>query len=275
MSIKDKTLTRSVAALLDKLNKQNMKCFTVDEAYKLLSDSPKDSVKRMLSNMVKRGLLMRIKDGIYYVIPFEQDAETFMPDWHLLSPNLVGEAEYYIGYFSALQIHNLTTQPHLKEQIVVNKQIKPSTLIVKEIPFQFIYHNEKHFFGNKKTWIDSFHKVQCSDLEKTIIDCLFKPQYAGGITEITKAIYKSKDKIDYPKLLQYAKQFDSQAVVKRLGFLLELLKVENGIVDQLQKLRTNSFVLIEPSCPKEGKTIFRWAIQLNIDEDSILSPIYT
>jgi predicted transcriptional regulator of viral defense system len=229
----------------------------------------------MLSNMVKRGLLMRVKIGLYYTIPFEQDPETFMPDWHLISQYLVGDAEYYIGYFSALQIHSLTTQPNLKEQIVVNKQIKPSTLMVKSIPFQFIYHNEKHFFGNKKTWIDSYNKVQCSDLEKTFIDCLFKPQYAGGITEITKAVYKSKDKIDYNKLLDYAKRFNSQAVIKRLGFLLELLEIKNDIIDKLQKLRTNSFELLEPSYPKEGKTIFRWAIQQNIDSDSILSSIYS
>lgn len=275
MTIKDKILSHTVAFLLDKLNGKGIKCFTTDEAYRLLSDSPKDSVKRMLGNMVKRGLLMRVKDGLYYVIPFEQDPETFMPDWHLLSQYLVGDAEYYIGYFSALQIHSLTTQPNLKEQIVVNKQIKPSTLLVKNIPFQFIYHNEAHFFGNKKMWIDRFNKVQCSDLEKTFIDCLFKPQYAGGITEITKAIHKSKDKIDYPKLLDYAKRFNSQAVIKRLGFLLELLEIENPVIDKLQKLRTNSFVALEPSYPKEGKTIFRWAIQQNIDNDSILSPIYS
>ncbi|MCO5240999.1 MAG: hypothetical protein M9904_13195 [Chitinophagaceae bacterium] len=275
MAIKDKILSYSVAFLLDKLNGQNQKCFSIDEAYNLLTESSKDSVKRMLGNMVKRGLLMRVKDGLYYVIPFEQDPETFMPDWHLLSQYLVGEAEYYIGYFSALQIHSLTTQPNLKEQIVVNKQIKPSTLLVKGVPFQFIYHNEEHFFGNKKTWIDSFNKVQCSDLEKTFIDCLFKPQYAGGITEIAKAIHKSKDKIDFNKLLEYAKRFKSQAVIKRLGFLLELLGIENLVIDKLQKLRSNSFVALEPSYPKEGKTIFRWAIQQNIDSDSILSPIYS
>ncbi len=275
MAIKDKILSYSVAFLLDKLNGQNQKCFTIDEAYSLLSDSSKDSVKRMLGNMVKRGLLMRVKEGLYYVIPFEQDPETFMPDWHLLSQYLVGDAEYYVGYFSALQIHSLTTQPNLKEQIVVNKQIKPSTLLVKGVPFQFIYHNEAHFFGNKKTWIDSFNKVQCSDLEKTFIDCLFKPQYAGGITEIAKAIHKSKGKIDFNKLLDYAKRFNSQAVIKRLGFLLELLEIENPVIEKLQKLRTNSFVALEPSYPKEGKTIFRWAIQQNLDSNSILSPIYT
>jgi predicted transcriptional regulator of viral defense system len=117
--------------------------------------------------------------------------------------------------------------------------------------------------------------VQCSDLEKTIIDCLFRPQYAGGITEITKAIHKSKDKVDYPKLLKYARQFNSQAVIKRLGFLLELLKIDNPVIDKLQKLRTNSFVLLEPSYPKEGKTIFRWAIHQNLDNDSILSPVFS
>jgi predicted transcriptional regulator of viral defense system len=275
MAIRDKNVSFQATKLLDKLIETKQLCFGIDTAYRLLPDSNTDAVKRLLSDMTKRGLLMRVKEGLYYIIPFEQDPETFMPDWHLLSQYLVGDASYYIGYFSALQIHSLTTQPNLKEQIVVNKQIKPSMLMVKGIPFQFIYHNEKHFFGNKKTWIDSFNKVQCSDLEKTIIDCLFKPQYAGGITEIAKAIHKSKDKIDYPNLLQYAKQFNSQAVIKRLGFLLELLEIKHPVIDEFKKLKTNSFVLLEPSYPKEGKTISRWSIQQNLDNDSILSPIFT
>jgi predicted transcriptional regulator of viral defense system len=275
MAIKHKNLSFQASNLLNKLIEAKQLCFSIDKAYQLLPKSNTDAIKRLLSDMAKRGLLMRVKEGLYYVIPFEQDPETFMPDWHLLPQYLVNDAEYYIGYFSALQIHSLTTQPNLKEQIVVNKQIKPSTLLVKGVPFQFIYHNEEHFFGDKKTWIDSFNKVQCSDLEKTFIDCLFKPQYAGGITEIAKAIHKSKEKTDYNKLLDYAKRFNSQAVIKRLGFLLELLEIQNSVIDKLQKLRTNSFVVLEPSYPKEGKTIFRWAIQQNIDSDSILSPIYS
>ncbi|HUM96938.1 MAG TPA: type IV toxin-antitoxin system AbiEi family antitoxin [Chitinophagaceae bacterium] len=275
MTIRNKNLSFQATELLDQLNQAKQLCFGIDKAKKLLPNSNPDAVKRLLSDMTKRGLLMRVKDGLYYIIPFEQDAKTFMPDWHLLSQYLVGDANYYIGYFSALQIHSLTTQPNLKEQIVVSKQIKPSTLKVKGIPFQFIYHNEEHFFGSKKTWVDSFNKVQCSDLEKTIIDCLFKPKYAGGITEIAKALHKTKDKLDFQKLFEYAKQFKSQATIKRLGFLLELLQIQNPVIEKLQKLRTNSFVLLEPTHPKQGKTIFRWAIQQNLDNDSILSPIYS
>ena len=186
MAISNKTLSFQAAELLDQLNQAKQHCFGIEKAKKLLPNSKPDAVKRLLSDMTKRGLLMRVKDGLYYIIPFELDAKTFMPDWHLLSQYLVGDANYYIGYFSALQVHSLTTQPNLKEQIVVSKQIKPSILKVKGIPFQFIYHNKDHFFGNKKTWIDSFNKVQCSDLEKTLVDCLFKPAYAGGIMEIVK-----------------------------------------------------------------------------------------
>ena len=275
MAIKDKNLSFQATELLDRLLQTKQECFGIEKACELLPSSNNDAVRKLLSDMSKRGLLMRVKEGLYFIIPFEQDPKTFMPDWHLLAQYLVGDADYYIGYFSALQIHNLTTQPNLKEQIVVNRQIKPSVLKVKNIPFQFIYHNPKHFFGNKKIWIDSFKKIQCSDLEKTIIDCLFKPKYGSGITEISKAIYKSKEKIDYAKLFEYVKKFDSQAIIKRLGFLLELLKIDHPIIGQLQEIRTDSFVLLEPSYPKEGKTIFRWAIQQNIDTDSILSPIYT
>ena len=117
---------------------------------------------------------MRLKKGLYYIIPYELEPETFMPDWHLIAEFLVKDAKHYIGYYSALQIHDLITQPSLKEQIVVSKQIKPSSIEIKNIPFQFIYHNEKHFFGLKKIWIDNFHEVICSNLENWPKNPVFK-----------------------------------------------------------------------------------------------------
>ncbi len=71
---------------------------------------------------------MRVKECLYNIIPFEQTPETFMPDWQLLNQYLVGAAQYYVGYYSALQLLNLITQPALtlSKQIVVNCQIKPA-----------------------------------------------------------------------------------------------------------------------------------------------------
>ena len=273
--MKDKYISIQSNQLLTFFNQKDKQYFEFSEAKNALPNSTNSALKELISDMVKRGLLMRLKKGLYYIIPYEKDAESFMPDWHLLAEPLTNGIDHYIGYYSALQIHNLITQPSLKEQIVVAKQIKPSELTIKGVNFQFIYHNEKHFFGSKKIWIDSFNKVWCSDLEKTFIDCLFKPDYAGGIVEIARAIYLSKDKINYSKLLEYTEKFNSQAVIKRLGFLLEILDIMTDITKKLQKRKTASYVVLDTELPKNGKLITRWSVQQNLETETIKSAMYT
>jgi len=157
----------------------------------------------------------------------------------------------------------------------VAKQIRPTKIKIKDVLFQFIYHNPNHFLGIKKAWIDSFNKVLCSDLEKTFIDCLFKPDYAGGIVEIARALYTSKDNIKYNRLLEYAEKFKSQAVIKRLGFLLEILEIETEITTKLNTMKTASYILLDTELPKSGKLIRRWSIQQNLEVETIKSAIYT
>lgn len=249
--------------------------FSTMEASDALPNSKEGAIRELLSDMAKRGLLMRLKRGWYYIIPYEQNAETFMPDWHLLAAPLANGETHYIGYYSALQIHNLIVQPSLKEQIVVPKQMRPSLLLIKKVPFQFIYHNKKHFFGYKKVWIDSFNKVYCSDLEKTLIDCLFKPDYAGGIVEVGRALFMARTKIDFQKLFDYSQQFQSQAVIHRLGFLLETLEMGSSIIEQLQEAKSQVYVLLDTELPKQGKHSSRWHIQQNIDTETIKSALFT
>lgn len=273
--MKGKLVSRQSNKILTYFNDQDIKCFNYEQAKKALPESKDGTLRELLGDMTRRGLLMRVKRGLYYVIPYEQDPESFMPDWHLLAECLVNGADYYVGYYSALQIHNLIIQPSLKEQIVVAEQIKPSVLKVKGIDFQFIYHNNRHFFGAKKIWIDNFNKVFCSDLEKTIVDCLFRTDYSGGIVEIARAIHVARKKIDYASLLDYVIRFNSQAVIKRLGFLLEVLEINATIIDELQKIKTNSLVILDTELPKSGKIVSKWSIQQNIETDTIKAAIYT
>lgn len=275
ITMKHKYISTQSNELLSYFNDKGKVCFESKKALKAFPEAKESTVRELLSDMTKRGLLMRLKEGIYYIIPYEQAADAFMPDWHLIVEYLVKDAKHYIGYYSALQIHNLITQPSLKEQIVVSKQMRPSEIKIKNITFQFIYHNENHFFGEKKIWIDDFNKVQCSDLEKTIVDCLFKPDYAGGIVEIAKAIHETRAQINYKKLLDYVIKFKSQAVIKRLGFLLETLEISNEIIQELINRKTASYVLLDTELPKSGKMISRWSIQQNLETETIKSAIYS
>ena len=261
--------------LISQFMEQDQSCFHIEEVYHEFPEVSKGAIRELLSDMTNRGKISRLKEGLYAIIPLGETRSTYIPEWHKLTKHLVESAEYYIGYYSALQIHNLITQPSLKQQIVVSKQQKKSKLKIQRIDFQFIYHNKDHFFGSKKIWINQFDKVLCSDLEKSIIDCLFKPEYAGGIVEIAKAIYESKDKLDFGKLLNYTIQFKSQSVIKRLGYLLELLEIRSDITNSLLTLRSNSYATLDTELPKEGKRLSRWKILKNIDEETIKSALYT
>lgn len=271
----NKNIAAQSGTLLSYFREKDQDLFAYQEAFRALPNSQKGAVRELLSDMTRRGLLLRLRKGAYQIIPFEQDSATYLPDWHLAAAGIVKGVDYYIGYYSALQLHNLITQPSLKEQIVVSKQLRPSTLTLKNVKFQFIYHNPIHFFGAKKTWIDNFHQVPCSDLEKTLVDCLFKPDYAGGIVEVAKALHTAKQQMQFDKMLTYVQRFRSQAVGKRLGFLLELLGINTPIIEALQKAKTASYVRLDTELPKSGPMISRWSIQQNLDTETIKSAIYT
>jgi predicted transcriptional regulator of viral defense system len=51
-----------------------------------------------------------------------------MPDWHLVAKYLMKGKDYYIAYYSAMQIHGLITQPSLKEFIATKRHFIPSDL---------------------------------------------------------------------------------------------------------------------------------------------------
>src|ERR1035437_4502602 len=133
-----KTLSTASTSLLNYFITHGKSCFSFAEAERALLNSNEEALKKLLRDTVKRGLLLRLKNGVYWIIPYEENPATYFPNQHLAASCLVGKTDHYIGYYSALTIHSLTTQPSMVEQLVVNKQMKPSTMEEKGFRFQFI-----------------------------------------------------------------------------------------------------------------------------------------
>ncbi|MDZ7878629.1 MAG: transcriptional regulator [Saprospiraceae bacterium] len=273
-----KVINKTSATLLHGLYHNGLEFFDIKAAAQILNDRKDVSLRRVLSDMVKNGLLMRLQDGFYTIIPYHNEPETYFPNWHIVAHHLAGETPYYIGYYSALALYDLTVQPSLREQIVVAKPIRPTTHFVKDILFQFITHNEPHFFGVSKKWVeDGTFRIHCSDLEKTLIDCAFKPDYAGGVSQLSHALYKSRAVLNPEKMLDYTQRFGSDAVVRRLGFLLEALDILPELARALneQTPKPTSYVALETALPKKGQMYSRWGIVQNIDLSTIQSVNFT
>ena len=273
--MKAKTISVNSSILLENLLRGQKTFFTIKDAESVLPGITPEAIRKQLSYMVKKGLLLRVTGGLYNIIPFENDSKEYFPNWHQLAGALAQPNEYYIGFYSAMDIHGLVTQPSMLEQIVTKKRVLPKKRQIKKVRFEFITLNDKHFFGYKKHWIDDFSQIYCSDLEKTLVDCLYKPNYAGGITEIVKAIYKSKDKIDIKKLEEYSTRFKAQVVIKRLGFILEKLQIFPELRERLIGGLTDAYAPLDPSLPKRGQTNSQWKIIDNLNIEYSLKAIET
>lgn len=270
--MKYKVITENASDFIKHLTEAKKPYFSFADAQAFMSSFSKNYIQEFLEDLVDRQLIMRLKKGLYVLVPYDTPVNEFFPDRHLTASILVDDRAYYIGYYTALQLHDLTTQPALAEQVVVDRRIIPTEQHIKGVNFQFISHNKNHFFGSKKTWVELLNQtypVNYSDLEKTIIDCLYRPDYAGGIVEIAKGIYRAQTKLKYSKMLTYLKRMRSQAVIKRLGFLLELYNIDFPIAGELQELKTASYIVLDPIHPKMGKTQRRWSIQINIDLETV------
>ena len=57
--------------------------------------------------------------------------------------------------------------------------------------------------------------------------------------------------------------------------MLELLEINSEIIDELHKIKTASYVVLDTELPNVGKYNSRWSIQQNVETETIKSAIYT
>ncbi len=190
MDTKHKTLSSQSAEVIRHFTSLSQSGFTLAEVTTFLNHSSGDAVRKLMRDMVNRGLLLRLKDGVYWMIPYEQDASNYFPDWRLVAGHLVGKANYYIGYYSALELHGLITQPSMVGQIVVNRQIKPAILKIRERQYQFIYHNKTHFLAQKISGLTIIIKFLAASWKKHLSIASISPTMAAELQKYTKPFTK-------------------------------------------------------------------------------------
>ena len=63
--MKGKYISTQSNELLSCFNGQNKTCFDYSEAFNVMPEWKESTLRELLSDMTKRGLLMRLKDGVY------------------------------------------------------------------------------------------------------------------------------------------------------------------------------------------------------------------
>ncbi len=273
---KAKTLGPLSAKLITALYEQNKTLFGVEDVLQT-TDLASNNARKLIHDLIKREIIARLKPGKYIIIPQELGDNTdYIGNWYIAAREITKSPDYYISYYSAMDIHNMTTHPITKVLITTPKQEYRKKRIVGNIAFEFIYINAKSIWGITNHWATRSEQVRVSDLERTITDCLYQPKYCGGLLEIAKGMWIQKDTVDYDKLLGYVLKFSRNIVIKRLGYILESLNLlnEKSLIG-LREKTNNKYYVLDPLLSTEKTYKNSWKIIANISPEEIRKSITT
>lgn len=275
MNRQKKTLGPVSSHLVQELLKQGKRVFRSLDVCRIL-DKDAHGAADLLSEMVSRGVLFRIKPGLFFIVPLES-SEGVIGNWYITAREIMSGKPYYIGYYSAMSLHGMATHP-VKDVFVVSSA-RCQNRKVAGVPFLFLYADPRKFFGMSKHWLTSSDQISVSDLERTLIDCLSRPDLCGGVAEVAKGMWLKRKHLDWNKAVDYAIRFGVYATSKRLGFLMEKLGL--GSPEEIGRLKaftdlSRAYVSLDPSVPG-GKERFqsRWKIRINFNIDEIRRALET
>lgn len=267
-----KTLGRQAARLVADLHEQGKMLFGHADVESITGLRPK-SARNFVASLVHRGIATRLKSGLFILVPFELGYEReYLGNPLVVASKLAGGSDSYISHASAMDIHQMLTQPQLVVYTTSPKAIRPRTVLGTE--FRFVRCKPEHLFGITDHWATKTEKVRTSDLERTIIDGLKQPEHCGGFTEVAKGFWMRRETIDARKLVDYALRLDVGAVIRRLGYLLELYDADAPPARELERLRqrlTATYAILDPLLPAQGKLVARWRLRVNVDPDETLA----
>jgi predicted transcriptional regulator of viral defense system len=209
--------SRVVLALTERGQRETTRTQIVE----LLGVTPK-AADHVIDALRQKGWLERATWGKYLLVPPEQGPDA-LGDSNLLALASQVANPYYIGFGSAAAHYGLTTQ--LRNVIYVVTPARVRGRDVGGARVHIINQAPKKFFGFEAVDILGY-KVMMSDREKTAIDCIDRPELAGGLGEAVIILATAMRRFDWAKALDYLERIGAGALARRIGWLADHVQAD-------------------------------------------------
>jgi len=268
-----RTLSSKESKLILQLEWDKKRVITLRDIKDILNCS-KGYARKIAHILKTKQWLETIEPGHYILISADRGIEPVVPEMNPYIIVKILNEPYYFAYGIACLYHGLITQIPSIIHIVLRRKKQPIRL--KNIEFNFIKIAGYKFFGWRE--VDLYgERINITNLEKTVIDSIDKPNLIGGIEETTRVLHRASKKINWNKLKSYVSKMNSSTLSRRLGYLLNILKVEfpNEFEDfLLSKVKKDKAYLDSPlRWGKSGKKDKKWNLIINVSYKELTGEI--
>ncbi len=179
------------------------------------------SWRQQLNYHSKVGHLIHIRKYLYAVRPI------FSPDI-FIDPYIIASKatlDSVLGYHSALELHGIAYTTFNELTLLTARTLQPFTY--EGVRFRAVKKPQLFLDSNNLTCgIETMRRagvtVKVTNLERTIVDLLDRPDLGGGWEEIWRSL-ENVTRIDTSKMIQYALLLKNATTVSKVGFFLEQL----------------------------------------------------
>jgi predicted transcriptional regulator of viral defense system len=221
--------------------------------------------RKALSRLEHRGWLKRLERGLYLIVPLDAGPNgQWSEDSLVIAAQLAPEGA--VAYWTALHYWGMTEQiPRTTFVQTVRRRHKPRDTILG-VRYRFVVVVKRKLFGVITQTREGL-PIRVTDQEKTLVDALDRPDLCGGIAQVVETL-QSLDRLDWARVDSYMDKFNSGAVYKRVGYLVEELDI--AIPDQDRRLMkwrkkiTKGIAPLEPGLEKLGPINTHWRVRINV-----------
>jgi len=269
-----KTLGSTGGRLLTALAGDNRTVFSIADAQEVLGSSY-DVTRQIVRRLTRSGWLVRLTAGRYAIVPLSSGEEaTPQVNRYVIVRELLGETRYYISHESAMDVHNMLTRPVTTVIVTTARRLAGREIL--GVPYRFVYAPPAALWGCEPVWVTPYERAAVSDLEKTILDGLARPDLCAGVSQVATGLWLRQDEFDWDKMAQYARKLGRRAVAKRLGYLLELYDLGTpSLIGSLQEMVTASYAQLDSLLPDGGPYLARWRLRINLEPETLQAIIET
>ncbi len=267
-----RSLSKNEADLILAWEWDKRRLVSLKDIIKRLRCSPGYAYK-MAHVLQKKGWLQSIAKGHYLVIGAERGPKG-VPEMnpYIVAPLL--PKPYFIAYRAACAHHGLITQLPTAIHVAVPRQKPPLELM--NVRFEFVALSKKRFFGFQEVTIMG-ETVNMSDVERSVLDAIDRPELVGGIEESAHALFNASKKLDQAKLLDYLKRYEDGGLARRLGYLCQVLKIQlsKDLTAYLRGQVTHNPALLGARARwgAEGERAREWNLIVNVPLQQLLGEV--
>jgi len=216
----------------------------------------------VLSRLTNKGRLIQIQRGKYLLVPIKAPNQQWSPNEYEVAALWMGEAPYYVAYFTAFNYWGFTEQIPQTVYIANLKMNEKKT--IGKIKYEAVKIDRKKYYGIK-TIVVNGTKVCISDKERTLVDFVCKPLGSiNNIETVMKNFVSPNNKgIDLDKFVRYLIKYPVISVRKRAGFFMEKAGCAQAWLDKLKNNLgpQNSYAALDPDKPtRKGPVDRTWRI---------------